>query len=63
MTSRKSKYGLLLRGYAHDPITDVRVLDCRFDGVAEGDVLEGVRDLARTNVIVNGNAVNDRVTR
>ena len=63
VTSRKSKYGLLLRGYAHDPIADVRVLDCRFDGVSEGDVLEAVRDLARTNVVVNGSAVNDRVTR
>ena len=63
VTSRKSKYGLLLRGYAHDPIADVRVIDCRFDGVAEGDVIEAVRDLARTNVVVNGSAVNDRVTR
>jgi len=63
VTSRKSKYGLLLRGYAHDPIEDVRLIDCRFDGVAEGDVIEAVRDLARTNVVVNGSAVNDRVTR
>ena len=63
VTSRKSKYGLLLRGYAHDPIADVRLIDCRFDGVAEGDVIEAVRDLARTNVVVNGSAVNDRVTR
>jgi polygalacturonase len=63
VTSRKSKYGLLLRGYAHDPIADVRLIDCRFDGVAEGDVIEAVRDLARTNVVVNGSIVNDRVTR
>src|SRR5678816_4555867 len=27
VTSRKSKHGLLLRGYAHDPIADVRVID------------------------------------
>ena len=39
------------------------LLDCRFDGVAEGDVLEAVKDLVRTNVIVNGTAINDRVTR
>ena len=63
MTSRKSKYGLLLRGYAHAPIADVRLIDCRFDGVSDGDVIEAVRDLARTNVVVNGSAVNDRVTR
>jgi polygalacturonase len=63
VTSRKSKYGLLLRGYAHDPIADVRVIDCRFDGVSDGDVIEAVRDLARTNVVVNGSAVTDRVTK
>jgi polygalacturonase len=63
VTSRKSKHGLLLRGYAHDPIADVRVIDCKFDGVAEGDVIEAVRELARTNVVVNGSPVNDRVTR
>ena len=43
VTSQKSRYALLLRGYAHAPITDVRVIDCTFDGVAEPDVLEGVR--------------------
>jgi polygalacturonase len=63
VTSRKSKYGVRLRGYAHDPITDVRLVDCRFEGVSDGDVLESVRDVVRTNVFVNGTAVNDRVSR
>jgi polygalacturonase len=63
VTSRKSKYGLLLRGYAHDPIADVRLIDCRFDGVTDGDVIEAVRDLSRTNVLVYGTAVTDHVTR
>jgi len=63
VTSTKSKYGLLLKGYAKDPITDVRLIDCRFDGVAEGDVIEAVRDLVRTNVVVNGTAITDRISR
>ena len=59
MTSRKSQYAFLLRGYAHAPITDVRVVDCTFDGVAEPDVLEAVRDLALTNVRINGQLRNE----
>jgi polygalacturonase len=54
VTSRKSRHALLLRGYARSPITNVRIIDCTFDGVAEPDVLEGVRNLTFTNVRVNG---------
>ncbi|HEX9365661.1 MAG TPA: glycoside hydrolase family 28 protein, partial [Vicinamibacterales bacterium] len=50
VTSRKSKYAFLLRGYDDSPITNIRVQDCRFDGVQADDVLEGVRDLLLTNV-------------
>ena len=63
VTSQKSRYGLLLRGYAHAPITDVRVIDCRFDGVTDGDRIEAVRDLAFTNTRVNGELRNGRVSR
>ena len=45
VTSKKSQYAFLLRGYKHAPITGVRVADCRFDGVEKPDVLEAVRDL------------------
>ncbi len=63
VTSRQSRYGLMLRGYAHDPIENVRLIDCRFDGVREGDVLEGVKDLVLTNVRVNGVVRNERISR
>ncbi|MCC7044251.1 MAG: glycoside hydrolase family 28 protein [Acidobacteria bacterium] len=63
VTSQKSRYGLLLRGYAHSPISNVRVIDCRFDGVAEGDRLEGVRDLVFVNTRVNGALRNERISR
>jgi polygalacturonase len=63
VTSRKSRYGVVLRGYPTDPIQDVRMADCRFDGVAEGDVFEAVRNLTFSNVRVNGRLVNERVTR
>lgn len=63
VTSQKSRYGLLLRGYAHSPISEVRVIDCRFDGVTEGDRIESVRDLTFVNTHVNGALRNERISR
>jgi polygalacturonase len=63
VTSRKSKYAFLLRGFAESPIVNVRVADCRFDGVTDGDVLEGVKDLTLTNVRVNGVRRDERISR
>jgi polygalacturonase len=63
VTSRKSKYALLLKGFAESPIANVRIADCRFDGVAEADVLEGVKDLTLANVTVNGRRRDERISR
>jgi len=63
VTSRKSKHAFLLRGFAESPITDIRVIDCRFDGVEAPDVLEGVKDLVLTNVTVNGKRLDERISR
>ena len=63
VTSQKSQYALLLRGYQHAPIRGVRIADCRFDGVAKPDVLEAVRYLQLANVPINGKVFNERVTR
>jgi polygalacturonase len=54
ITSRKSRYAFLLRGYERSPITNIRVADCTFDDVESADVLEAVRGLALINVRVNG---------
>jgi polygalacturonase len=63
VTSKKSEYALLLRGYTHAPISGVRISDCRFDGVAKPDVIEAVRDLELANVAINGKVLNERVSR
>jgi polygalacturonase len=63
VTSRQSRYALLLRGYARAPITDVRVVDCTFDGVREDDRLDGVKDLELRNVRVNGALRSGRISR
>jgi polygalacturonase len=57
VTSRKSKYGLYMRAYEKSEISDIRVVDCRFDGVERGNVTEGVRGLVLRDVQVNGRAV------
>jgi polygalacturonase len=63
VTSRKSEYALLLRGYTHAPISGVRIADCTFDGVAKPDLLESVKDIELRNVSINGRVINDRITR
>lgn len=45
ITSRKSAYGLLLRGYRNAPITDVHLTNCDFENVAKPDVLENVKNV------------------
>jgi polygalacturonase len=63
VTSNKSNYALLLRGYARTPVTNLRIRDCRFDNVARADVLENVKDVVLSNVTVNGKVFNQAITR
>jgi hypothetical protein len=63
VTSAQSRNVLRLRGYARSPVTDVRVIDCTFEHVAEPDVLESVRDVVLTNVRVNGTVRNERLSK
>ena len=63
VTSQKSDYALLLRGYSRTPITNVRLQDCKFENVAKPDVLENVKDIALVNITVNGKVLNQTITR
>jgi polygalacturonase len=58
VTSRKSNYGLYLRGYEKGTIDDVRVIDCTFGSVAKPDVVEHVTRLVKRNLTVNGEKVS-----
>jgi polygalacturonase len=58
VTSRKSKYGLYLRAYPKATISDIRLMDCRFDGVAKGNIVEQVSGLSLTRVKLNGREVD-----
>jgi polygalacturonase len=57
VTSQKSKYAFLLKGYERSPIANIRVADCTFDGVANPDIVQNVKNLTFTNVRVNGRLV------
>jgi len=57
VVSKHSHYALLLKGYERSPIANVRVADCRFDGVDKPNVIQNVRNLTLTNVRVNGQLV------
>lgn len=54
VTSGKSTYGLYLRGFANAPIEGVRVVDCRFDGVAKGNLIEHANAVTFTRTKING---------
>jgi unsaturated rhamnogalacturonyl hydrolase len=58
MRSAKSRYALYLTGYEHSPIRDLRLTDCAFDGVAEGNIVRGASALSFVNVTVNGQRVD-----
>jgi polygalacturonase len=57
VTSRKSQYGLYLRGYPTAHISGVEVIDCTFDNVAKGNLLENVDRVRFDNVKMNGQPV------
>jgi polygalacturonase len=61
--SRKSTYGLLLRGYRYAPIADVRLTNCSFEGVAKPDIIENVQNVRLSNVKINGKTLNETITR
>jgi len=54
VTSRKSEYALELRGFPNAPIDNVRVIDCRFQNVAKGSLVEHVNRLDLRGTRING---------
>ncbi|GAC1701177.1 MAG: exopolygalacturonase PelB [Candidatus Acidiferrum sp.] len=59
-TSR-AKYAVYLRGFANAPIEKISFVDCDFEGVQQGSVVENVRDISVRNVLMNGKPV-DRIS-
>jgi polygalacturonase len=59
VSSQKSKYVLLLRGFDSKPsITDIFLKDCAFNNVQNADVLAGTKKITFENVKVNYTSAN-----
>lgn len=54
VSSKQSKYALLLEGYERSPIANVQLKNCRFDGVKKSSIIKNVRDLNMKDVYING---------
>ncbi|MFL6415090.1 MAG: glycoside hydrolase family 28 protein, partial [Bryobacteraceae bacterium] len=54
VSSKKSKYGIFLRGFENAPITGVNISHCRFDNAANGNLFQDVASVNVQNVLVNG---------
>jgi polygalacturonase len=55
--SNKSKFGVWIKAYDRSPATNVHVENCRFNNVAEPNVIENVKDFNLINVKVNSRSV------
>jgi len=54
VTSRRSTYGVYIRGFERSEITGVRLIDCDFANVAKGNVIEQASPVEFRNVKING---------
>ena len=59
VTSRKSKYAVYARAYDNAVISDVRLVNCTFDGVEQGNVAEHVTGLRLDGVRMNGRPLTE----
>ncbi len=54
LRSGRSKHALDVQGLANAPIENLRLTNCTFDNVAEGNVVKNVKDATLENVKING---------
>jgi polygalacturonase len=58
VTCEKSAYALNFRGYTSDPIFDVSISHCKFNGSAKPPLIENVKGLHADDVMINGKVWN-----
>ena len=61
--SKKSKYALDVQGLATAPIMNLKLTDCTFDNVADGNIVKNVKDAMLENVKINGRTVDSILGR
>lgn len=63
VSSKKSKYGIFLRGFEYAPITGVNIARCNFENAANANLFQDVDAVNLQDVTVNGKAVNSSDAR
>ena len=58
LRSGKSKHALDVQGLPAAPVVDLRLTNCTFDNVAEGNIVKNVKDATLDNVKINGRIVD-----
>ncbi|MFO7448350.1 MAG: glycoside hydrolase family 28 protein [Ignavibacteriaceae bacterium] len=59
VTSEKSRYGIWIRAYENSPAENITLKNCAFSNVAEGNVLENVKEFHTESVTINGEEIED----
>lgn len=57
VTSKKSKYGILIEADPDHPVEGIYLENCSFENVSEGNILKGYKNLELKNVKVNGEEI------
>jgi len=55
VTSNKSSYALLIRAYDRSPVTGLKILNCKFRNVKDGNIIENVK-----SPIIEAVQINDK---
>jgi len=58
LRSGKSRYALDVQGFPSAPIINLRLKDCTFDNVAEGNIVKNVKDATLDDVKINGRTID-----
>jgi polygalacturonase len=58
LRSAKSKHALDVQGLATAPVFDLRLTNCTFDNVSEGNIVKNVKNATLENVKINGRNVD-----
>lgn len=58
LRSAKSKHALDVQGLTSAPVIDLRLTNCTFDNVSEGNIVKNVKNATLDNVRINGRIVD-----
>ena len=62
LRSAKSKHALDVQGLSTAPVMNLRLTNCTFDNVAEGNIVKNVKDATLENVKINGRTIDSFVS-